>query len=94
MMCIYIYIHLRICMICACNYVECNIVRERKRHILNIIIRNLFGNMLNLYKALSVTNKKISIKGPDNPTCQLLPKDCERKVKVQAGKVRKKRNGD
>ena len=23
------------------------------------------------------------IKGPDNPTCQLLPKDNERKVKVQ-----------
>ena len=34
------------------------------------------------------------ITGPDNPTCQLLPKDCERKAKVQAGKVRKKRNGD
>ena len=24
-----------------------------------------------------------TIKGPDNPTCQLLPKDNERKVKVQ-----------
>ena len=25
----------------------------------------------------------VEIKGPDNPTCQLLPKDNERKVKLQ-----------
>ena len=34
------------------------------------------------------------IKGPNNPTCQLLPKDNERKVKVQEWTERKKGIGD